>query len=194
MQNTVRAIFAVLFVLIAAMAGWAGYSWLARTSGEAPYGAPFTLTDANGQPITEAALKGHPSAVFFGFTHCPEVCPTTLFEMKGWMDKLGDDGKNVKAFFVSIDPERDTPEILKSYIGNVTDRVTGITGDPTAIAAMAKAWGVYAKKVPTSDGSYTMDHTALVFLLNSKGQFHGTIAYGENPDTAFAKFQRFAKL
>ena len=194
MQNTVRAIFAVLFVLIAAMAGWAGYSWLSRTSGEAPYGAPFTLTNANGQPITEAAFQGHPSAVFLGFTHCPEVCPTTLFEMKGWMDKLGEDGKNVKAFFVSVDPERDTPEILKTYIGNVTDRVIGITGDPSAVAAMAKAWGVYAKKVPTSDGSYTMDHTALVFLLNSKGQFHGTIAYGENPDTAFAKFQRFAKL
>jgi protein SCO1/2 len=194
MQNTIRAIFAVLFVLIAAMAGWAGYSWFSRTNGEAPYGAPFTLTDASGRPITEAAFQGHPTAVFFGFTHCPEVCPTTLFEMKGWMDKLGNDGKNVKAFFVSVDPERDTPEILKDYIGNVTNRVTGITGNPAAIAAMTKAWGVYAKKVPTSDGSYTMDHTALVFLLNSKGQFHGTIAYGENPDTAFAKFQRFAKL
>lgn len=194
MQNSVRAIFAILFLSIAAMVGWAGYSWLGRTSSEAPYGAPFTLTDSNGQPITQAALQGHPSAVFFGFTHCPEVCPTTLFEMKGWFDRLGDDGKNVKAFFVSVDPERDTPEILKDYIGNVTDRVIGITGDPAAIAAMTKAWGVYAKKIPTSDGSYTMDHTALVFLLNSKGQFHGTISYGENPDTAFAKFQRFAKL
>jgi protein SCO1 len=176
------------------MTGWAGYSWFSRTSGEAPYGAPFSLVNASGQPVTEAAFQGAPSAVFFGFTHCPEVCPTTLFEMKGWMDRLGDGGKNVRAFFVSIDPERDTPEILKTYIGNVTDRVTGITGDPAAIAAMAKAWGVYAKKVPTSDGSYTMDHTALVFLLNSKGQFHSTIAYGEDPDTAFAKFQRFSKL
>ncbi|MGB8818024.1 MAG: SCO family protein [Rhizobiaceae bacterium] len=194
MQSTVRTIFAVLFVLIAALVGWAGYSWFARTSDEAPYGAPFALTDMNGQPITEAALQGHPSAVFFGFTNCPEVCPTTLFEMKGWFDKLGDEGKTIKAFFVSVDPERDTSKLLKDYISNVTDRVTGITGDPTAIAAMIKAWGVYAKKVPTSDGSYTMDHTALVFLINSKGQFHGTIAYGEDPDTAFAKMQRLAKL
>ena len=194
MQSTVRALFAVMFLAIAAMVGWAGYTWMAKSNSEAPYGAPFALTDMNGQPITEAAFQGHPTAVFFGFTNCPEVCPTTLFEMKTWFDKLGEDGKNVKAYFVSVDPERDTPELLKGYISNVTDRVTGITGDPAKVAVLAKAWGVYWKKVPTSDGSYTMDHTALVFLLNSKGQFHGTIAYGENPDTAFAKFQKFAKL
>jgi protein SCO1/2 len=176
------------------MIGWATFTWLSNRNSEAPYGAPFKLVDMNGAPITQSSMQGQPSAVFFGFTHCPEVCPTTLFEMKGWLDKLGDDGKDIKAFFVSIDPERDTPELLKTYISNVTPRVTGITGKPEDIAAMAKAWGVYVNKVPTSGGDYTMDHTAIVFLLNSKGQFHGTIAYGENPDTAFAKMQRLSKL
>ena len=194
MQNTVRAIFATLFVLIAASVGWVTYTWFDRSNEEAPYGAPFQMTDMNGQPITEAAFTGHPSAVFFGFTHCPEVCPTTLFEMKGWFDKLGDEGKDIKAFFVSVDPARDTPQLLKDYISNVTDRVTGITGTEESIAALAKAWGVYYKKIDTSGGDYTMDHTALVFLLDSKARFHGTIAYGENPDTALAKMKRLSKL
>jgi protein SCO1 len=194
MQSTIRIIFAAMFLIIAATVGWGSYVWFSKTNSEAPYGAPFTLVDMNGQPITEAAFQGHPSAVFFGFTNCPEVCPTTLFEMKSWLEQLGDDGKNIRAFFVSVDPERDPPELLKTYISNVTDRVIGITGDIAGTSALAKAWGVYFKKVPTSDGSYTMDHTALVFLLNSKGQFHGTIAYEENPDTALAKMKRLSKL
>jgi protein SCO1 len=194
MQSIVRIIFASLFLIIAAAIGVATFSWLTRTNSEAPYGAPFKLVDVSGQPITEAAFQGQPTAIFFGFTNCPEVCPTTLFEMKSWFEKLGDEGKNIKGFFVSIDPERDTPELLQTYISNVTDRVTGITGDLAEIAAMAKAFGIYFKKVPTSDGSYTMDHSALVLLLNSKGQFHGTIAYDENPDTAFAKMKRLSKL
>jgi protein SCO1/2 len=180
--------------LIVASVGWATFNWFSNSNSEAAYGAPFKLVDMNGEPITEAALQDHPSVVFFGFTHCPEVCPTTLFEMKGWFDKLGDDGKNIKAYFVTIDPERDTPQLLKDYISNVTDRVIGITGNPADVASMAKSWSVYFKKVDTSDGDYTMDHTASVFLLNSKGQFHGTIAYGENPDTALAKLKRLSKL
>lgn len=183
-----------LFLVVAAAVGLATFSWMTKTNGEAAYGAPFTLIDMNGQPITQAAFIGQPTALFFGFTNCPEVCPTTLFEMKSWFDKLGDDGKNIKAYFVSVDPERDTPELLKTYISNVTDRVTGITGDLAQTAAMAKAFGIYFKKVPTSDGSYTMDHSALVLLLNSKGQFHGTIAYEENPDTALMKLKRLANL
>ncbi|MGL4487932.1 MAG: SCO family protein [Rhizobiaceae bacterium] len=194
MQNFVRTIFGVLFLLIAASAGWATFNWISNTNSEAPYGAPFKLVDMNGEPITEAAFQGQPTAVFFGFTHCPEVCPTTLFDMKGWFDKLGDEGKHIKAYFISIDPERDTPELLKNYVSNVTDRVVGITGKPEDIAAMVKAWSVYAKKVDTSDGEYTMDHSAQVFLINSKGQFHGTIAYQENPDTALAKMKRLSKL
>ena len=193
-MNPVRLFFITLLTLAAAAVGWAGYSWLVVAPSGKAFGAPFALIDQNGQTITEAAFKGHPTALFFGFTHCADVCPTTLFEMDGWFKKLGADGDKVKAYFISVDPERDSAELLKAYISNVTSRVTGITGDPEKVAAMVKAFGVYARKVPSDDGGYEMDHTASVFLLNSSGDFHGTIAYGENPDNALEKMRRLAKL
>ncbi len=194
MQNFVRIIFAALFLMIALAVGITAYNWFRTSNDEAAYGGKFTLIDQSGKPITEAALQGHPSMIFFGFTHCAEVCPTTLFEMKGWLDKIGDDGKNLHGYFVTVDPERDTPQVLAPYISNVSDRVTGITGKLDHITAMAKSWNVFMEKVPGANGDYEMDHTATIFLLNSKGQFHGTIAYGENPDTAFEKIKRLAKL
>ncbi len=181
--------YALLFVLAVAV-GWMTFSWYRTLHGGEAYGAPFTLVDQRGQPITEQAFRGHPSAVFFGFTHCPEVCPTTLFEMDGWMSELGDEGKALQAFFVSIDPERDTPEVLDRYVSNVSERITGITGAPGDVAVMAKSFGIYSKKVPLDDGGYTMDHTASIILLDSAGAFFGTIAYGENPDNALAKLKR----
>ena len=186
--------FTALLALTGLAVGWAAYSYLAVAPAGKAFGAPFELVDQNGQAITEKAFQGHPTALFFGFTHCPEVCPTTLFEMNGWFEKLGKDGEVIKAYFVTVDPERDPPEVLKTYISNVTSRVTGISGDPAKVAAMIRSFGVFAKKVPTDDGSYTMDHTASVFLLNSAGDFHGTIAYGENPDNALEKMKRLSKL
>ncbi len=188
-----RSILVGILVLMAAGIGWLTFDWYrARTSGE-PYGGAFTAVDYDNQPITEAAFRGHPTALFFGFTHCPEVCPTTLYEMNGWLAKLGDEGKDIRAYFISIDPERDSPELLKSYVSNVSDRIVGITGEPDKIAAMAKAFGIFARKVPLEGGDYTMDHTASVLLLDRAGAFSGTIAYGENPDTAIEKLRRLAK-
>lgn len=152
-------------------------------------GAPFELVDHDGDPITEKALEGHPSLIYFGFTRCPEVCPTTLYEMAGWFDELGEAGSGIRAFFVSIDPERDTPELMKSYSEAFSDRITGITGDPAGIARLAKAWHVYAARVPTDDGDYTMDHTASVFLVAADGTFKGTISYGEERRTALSKLR-----
>lgn len=186
--------FVTLLMLLTAAIGWAGYSWLAVAPSGKAFGAPFQLVDQNGQPITEMAFQGHPSALFFGFTHCPEICPTTLFEMDGWLKALGTEGEGIKAYFISVDPERDSAEILKTYVSNVSARIVGVTGEPDKVAAMVKSFGVFARKVPTEDGSYTMDHTASVFLLNSAGDFHGTIAYGENTDTALAKLRRLSKL
>jgi protein SCO1 len=193
-MNPARIFFIALLALAAAAVGWAGYSWLAVAPAGQAFGAPFALIDQDGKPITEAAFRGHPTVLFFGFTHCAEVCPTTLFEMDGWFKKLGPDGEKIKAYFVSVDPERDSADMLKTYISNVTNRVTGITGDPVKVAAMVKSFGVYARKVPSDDGGYEMDHTASVFLLNSAGDFHGTIAYGENPDSALEKMRRLTKL
>jgi protein SCO1/2 len=187
-----RNILVGILVLMAAGIGFLTFQWYRQTNTGEPYGAPFTLTDQDGAPITEAAFRGQPSAVFFGFTHCPEVCPTTLFELDGWLKQLGDAGKNLRVYFVTVDPERDTAEIMDNYVSNVSDRITGVTGEPDKVLAMAKAFGIYWKKVDLEGGDYTMDHTASVILLDSDGGFAGTIAYEENPEAALAKLRRLA--
>ena len=198
-MNSVRVVLWAAVVVMAGVLGWLTYQVTQSKEqiAEAPFGVPFELVDQNGQPITEQALRGKPTALFFGFTHCPEVCPTTLFELDGWIKTVDPDAKGLQAYFVTVDPERDTPEILGQYISNVTDRVTGIAGDPAKVAEVVKGFRVYAKKIPLDeaqpDGDYTMDHTASVFLLDADGRFKGTIAYGENPDTAIKKLENLMK-
>jgi protein SCO1 len=198
-MKTVRVVLWAAVVVMAGVLGWLTYQVTQSKEqiAEAPFGVPFELVDQNGQPITEHALRGKPTALFFGFTHCPEVCPTTLFELDGWIKTVDPDAKGLQAYFVTVDPERDTPEILGQYISNVTDRVTGIAGDPAKVAEVVKGFRVYAKKIPLDeaqpDGDYTMDHTASVFLLDADGRFKGTIAYGENPDTAIKKLENLMK-
>ena len=157
------------------------------------FGVPFQLVTQTGEPITEKAFVGKPTALFFGFTHCPEICPTTVYELSGWLDKVDPKGTEIQAYFVTVDPERDTPEFLGTYLSNVTKRIIGISGDPAKVEAMAKGFKVYFKKVPTDpakpDGDYTMDHTASVFLLDREGKFVGTIAYEENSETAEQKLK-----
>jgi len=187
-----RSILVGILVLMAAGIGFMTFQWYRQANSGEPYGVPFALVDQKGAPITEAAFRGQPSAIFFGFTHCPEVCPTTLFELDGWLKKLGDEGKNLRAYFVTVDPERDTAAIMDTYVTNVSDRITGITGEPDKVHAMAKAFGIYSRKVDLEGGDYTMDHTASVILLDGDGAFAGTIAYEENPDTALAKLKRLA--
>ena len=174
-----RYILVGILVVMTAAIGFVTFQWYQTRYGGEPYGAPFTLVDQNGAEITEAAFRGHPTALFFGFTNCPEICPTTLFEMDGWLKQIGDEGKDIRAYFVSIDPERDTPDVLKDYVSNVSQRIVGITGEPAKVAEMSKAFGIYSKKVELDTGGYTMDHTASVLLLDARGEFAGTIAYGE---------------
>jgi protein SCO1 len=133
-------------------------------------GGPFNLVDQNSKPISDQDLKGQPFLVFFGFTHCPDICPTTLFEVSEVLRSLGPQAK-ARALFVTVDPERDTPAVLKDYLSSFDPRVIGVTGDPAAVAAMTKAYRVYAKKVPLDAGGYTMDHTALVYLMDKDGRF-----------------------
>jgi protein SCO1 len=147
-------------------------------------GGPFALTTAEGTILRETDLKGTPFVVFFGFTHCPDICPTKLFEMSEVLRTTGEKGKPIKALFVSIDPERDTPAVLKSYLGSFDPRIIGLTGDKAAIDAMVKAYRAYAKKVPTRDGDYTMDHSTLVYLMNKRGAFHGAINLERPPAEA----------
>jgi protein SCO1/2 len=152
-------------------------------------GGDYALVDGSGAKVTAASFTGHPSMLFFGFTHCPEVCPTTLSDMAAWYQSLGGDADKLKGYFVTVDPERDTPAIVNEYVRAVSDRITGVSGSPEEVAKMIAAWKVYAKKVPTEDGDYTMDHTASVFLVDSKGNFQGTIAFEESSETAVQKLK-----
>ena len=156
----------------------------------AAIGGPFRLTDQSGQVVTEKALQGKPTLIFFGYTHCPDVCPTSLFEMSELLRAMGKDADKVNAFFVSVDPGRDTQAVMKDYLSSFDPHLRGLTGKPDDIARVLSEYRVYAKKTPLKDGDYTMDHTASVYLLDSGGGFVGTIAYGENPDTAVEKLRR----
>lgn len=157
----------------------------------AAIGGPFELTDQNGRKVTDLDLKGKPSLVFFGFTHCAEICPTTLFEISEILRKLGPDGDRVRGVFITVDPERDTPQALKEYLSSFDPRLSALTGDPAAVAAVAKAYRVYYKKVPLDDGSYNMDHTAIVYLMDKEGRFISPFSLKRATEAAAAELRRY---
>jgi protein SCO1/2 len=128
--------------------------------------------------------------VFFGFTHCPEVCPTALYEMSTMLAKLGEDAKRFRVFFITVDPERDTVAMMKDYMANFDPRIEGLVPAPEQLQKLAAGFRVYYAKVPTSGGGYTMDHTASVFLMDADGRFAGTLAYGEEASTREAKLRK----
>ena len=144
---------------------------LPRGGSSVSIGAPFALTAGDGRTMTDRDLRGAPYLVFFGFTHCPDVCPTKLFQLSEMFRALGDKGKDVRALFITVDPERDTPEIMKSYVSSFEERIVGLTGSREAVDKVVRDFRAYAKKVPTKDGDYTMEHTSLVYLMGKDGQF-----------------------
>ena len=156
-------------------------------------GSPFSLIDHRGMVITEQDFLGHPSALFFGFTHCPEVCPMTMSKLSMLLDELGTKADRIKVYFVTLDPERDTPEVLMNYLSAFNERFIAITGNTNDVESLAKSWKVYWKRTETSDGGYTFDHTASVLLLNSKSNFVGTIGWKEEAAVALEKLKRLAK-
>ena len=181
-----------LLVGVAALAatGLYAYTTMTRPAQSAALGqGDYQLIATTGEAFTRDTLKGKPSMVFFGFTHCPEVCPTSLAEMASWYEALGAEADNLQAFFITVDPERDTADIVADYVA-WTGRVTGVTGTPEEVAKATSSWAVYAEKVQLEGGDYTMDHTASVFLVNAQGEFEGTIAYREDGETALAKLRR----
>jgi protein SCO1/2 len=154
-------------------------------------GGPFRLTDQNGKTITDQDLKGRPFLVFFGFTRCPEICPTALFDISEILNRLGPDAEKINALFITVDPERDTPAALKDYLSSFNPRLFGVGGDAEALAAVAKAYRVYYKKVPLKDGDYTMDHTAIVYLMDKNGQFVAPFSLKRRPEDAAADLRRY---
>src|SRR5436189_3272296 len=139
---------------------------LKKIAAPAAIGGPFQLTDQAGQVVTENNLKGRPTLIFFGFTHCPDVCPTSLFEISEVLRALGKDADKVNAYFVSVDPERDTAAAMKDYLSSFDPHLKGLTGNPEAVAKVLSAYRVYSKKGPLKDGDYTMYHTALITLID----------------------------
>lgn len=154
-------------------------------------GGPFKLTDQDGKPVSDQNFRGKPFLVFFGFTHCPDVCPTTLFEVSEVMRKLGPDADKTAALFITVDPERDTPDKLKEYLSSFDPHLRGATGDLDTVAAVAKAYRVYYKKVPTDKGDYTMDHTAIVYLMDKDGRFVAPFNLRRSPEVAAAELKKY---
>ena len=192
------AIMAIAVLVFASLAVGLGFFQSGPAPGAppnlgAPLIAPFQLIDQAGQPVNERDVLGRPAVVFFGFTYCPEVCPTTLASLTATLGRLGAPADKLGVFFVSVDPERDTPDELKSYLSAFDPRIRGLTGTDEQIAAFAKPLGVYYARTKIEGGGYTVDHTATVFLLDAQGRFVGSIAYGEAPDAALAKLRNLAE-
>ena len=176
-------LFAVLLLTLAA--GLGGYAWISQRldrqqgSGVALVGGPFTMTDQNGRRVTEKDFLGKHMLVFFGYTYCPDICPTELQVMMAALDQLGPDAEKVQPVFVSIDPARDTPEVMKAYVENFGSRLIGLTGSPEEVVAMAKAYrAYYAKSGDTSSpDAYLMDHSSIIYLMGTDGRFVKHFAY-----------------
>jgi protein SCO1/2 len=179
---------AVVFVAVFLILGRGSAQFAAAP---AAIGGHFQLTDQNGRTVTDQDMKGHPFLVFFGFTHCPDVCPTTLFEVSEVLRKLGTDADRVGALFVTVDPERDTPDMMKDYLASFDPRLRGLTGDPAAVTAALKNYRVYSKKIPLDGGDYTMDHSAIVYLMDKEGRFVAPFSLKRRPEDAAADLKKY---
>ena len=157
----------------------------------AAIGGAFRLIDQDGRTVTDQDLKGEPSLVFFGFTHCPDICPTTLFDISEVMHALGPDADRAHAVFITVDPERDTQPALKDYLSSFDPHLAGLTGGLDAITAVAKEYRVYFKKVPLDNGDYTMDHTAIVYLMDKQGRFVSPFSLKRPPEASAAELRRY---
>ena len=154
-------------------------------------GSAFSLKDVNDQPVTEQSFEGPLTAIFFGFTNCPDVCPMTLANIDQVMEKLDEaDKEKLKVFFVSIDPQRDNPEIIKEYLSSFKNKIYGITGDPGKIFLLSKSWGVLSEKIFNDDGSYLINHSSSILLLDN-GKYIDRISHHENLDNIFNKFKKY---
>ncbi|MCX5479061.1 SCO family protein [Kaistia geumhonensis] len=194
-RRPIQVIRLVLWLLVAvAIAGTLALVFLApgKKMTASAIGGPFSLVDQNGTTVTEAALKGHPSLMFFGYTFCPDVCPTTLLSASNWLKALGPDGDRLKVYFVTVDPERDTVPQMKAYLQAFDPRIVGLTGARDAVDPMLKEFRVYSKKSGEGD-DYAMDHSAAVYMLDGNGDFVGTVDYQEDEKTAMEKIRRLLK-
>ena len=193
-RRTQLLIASGLILNVLLLAG-AGYFWFsprpqpANSALATEIGGPFTMSDQRGHIVTSEMLMGKPFAIFFGFTRCPEVCPTTLSRMSRLRKTLGPAGDRFNIVFVSVDPEQDKPADLGRYLSLFETPIIGLTGTPEQLAAIVKAYHVYYRKVPIAGGDYTVDHTAAVYLMGPDGRFQTLIDYQGANEMALAKLR-----
>jgi protein SCO1 len=158
----------------------------------AAVGGPFQLTDQSGKAVTDADMKGKPFLVFFGFTHCPDICPTTLFDMSQLMKELGSDADRTGALFITVDPERDTPKLMQEYVSSFNSAIIGLSGSRQAIDAAEKTFRVFARKGESqADGDYSMDHSSIIYLMDKNGAFIEAFNVERPPKDAAKDLERF---
>jgi protein SCO1/2 len=163
---------------------------IAATNSVTPIGGEFSLVDEEGRPRTWSDFRGKPVAVFFGFTHCPDICPTTLGELSVLLDDLGEQSEELQVVLISGDPERDTPEVLKAYLQSFDPRIVGLTGSEAEVDRAFSTFKAYRKKVPTGGGDYTIDHSAGIYLYDRNGEFAGTLDIHEDMEVRREKVER----
>ena len=173
------------------LSAWLGVSMsapaMAQSGGNA--GPTFELIDHNGKPFFGSALAGRPYAIFFGYTHCPDVCPTTLMAISNALQRLGADADRLIIVFVSVDPERDTPEELRQYLSSFDARIIGLTGAEAQIASAARSWKAFHNKIPEDDGTYTIVHSAYVYLMDRANRLVGTMGFQDSDEEQVAKLR-----
>ena len=153
-------------------------------------GSSFTLTDVNNNPITEKSFQGPATALFFGFTHCPDICPMTLNKLNIISEQLKKENKSLKIFFISIDPKRDTPEVMRDYLSSFGDQFIGITGEPEKIFKLSQSWGIVSQKIFSENGEYTVNHSSPVILLKD-GKYVATIRQQDDIKKSLKKIKKY---
>src|SRR3977135_13807 len=195
MDRTTRPLVVVAAFASSLVVGLVVVLWLLGglrgVTAPAAIGGPFQLTDQAGQTVTEKNLHGRPTLIFFGFTHSPDIRPTSLFEISEVLKVMCKDADRVNAYFISVDPERDTTAAMKDYLSSFDSHLEGLTGNPDAVAKVISAYRVYARKVPLKDGDYTMDHTALIYLMDRDGKFVAPFNLNRTPEEAAADLKRY---
>jgi protein SCO1/2 len=152
--------------------------------------AVFVLASSKGGKVDTQSLIGKPFTVHFGYTHCSEVCPTMLYEMGAMLNQLGDSAKDVRVFFITVDPERDTVETMRDFLANFDPRIEGLIPTPAELQKLASEFRVFYTKVPSASSDYSMDHTASMYLFDARGRLFDTIAFGEPPEMAHEKIRK----
>ena len=192
-RGALAVLFSALFVGAAAKMVLDNSPSLANVFASGAADDSFTLTDKNGQPVTQYNLLGKPSALFFGYTRCPSICPTTLFELSTWLKKLGADADKLNVVFISVDSQRDTPASMKQYLSSFDPHIRGFTGTAKQIAKITSEYHVYFKRIPLDHGDYAYDHSALIRLVDKNGHYIGIISPNDPDAAALAKLRNLAE-